>query len=104
MSTADSRTNYAHITFPPNGSEPCIDGLRLRVRDIVAARHDGLTPEQIISDCYPFLSLGQVYSALAYYEDHREEIEGYHSQETGFVEEFKRQHPDMVIDRRNIDE
>jgi uncharacterized protein (DUF433 family) len=46
------------------------------VRDIVAARDfAGLTPAEIAANVYPDLTLAQVYAALAYYEDHREEID-----------------------------
>jgi uncharacterized protein (DUF433 family) len=100
MAMANSSATYAHITFPDNGGEPRIDGLRLRVRDIAVARADGMTPEQIVSEVYPFLTLGQVYAALAYYEDHREEIDGFHKRDLEIMEEFKRRNPDSVIDHR----
>jgi uncharacterized protein (DUF433 family) len=101
MSTATTSTGYAHITRPADGGEPTIDGMRLRVRDVVIARDfDGLSPEKIVELVYPFLTLGQVYAALAYYEDHREEIDAAERREAEVMEQFKRDHPDMVIDMR----
>jgi uncharacterized protein (DUF433 family) len=94
-----AKTEYAHIVCTPGivGGEPRVDGHRIRVRDIVAARDfGGYTPEEIASSVYPNLTLAQVYSALAYYEDHREAIDRLFQEESRFVEEFRRQNPHVV--------
>jgi uncharacterized protein (DUF433 family) len=72
------KTEYAHIVCTPGvvGGEPRIAEHRIRVRDVVAARDlGGYTPEEIAASVYPSLTLAQVYAALAYYEDHRAEID-----------------------------
>ncbi len=56
----------------------------------------GYSPEEIASSVYPGLTLAQVYSALAYFEDHREEIDRLFQEESRFVEEFRRQNPHLV--------
>ena len=97
--TPAARTEYAYIVCTPGivGGEPRITDHRIRVRDIVAARDlGGYTPEEIASTVYPNLSLAQVYSALAYYEDHREDIDRLFREESRFVEEFRRQHPQLL--------
>jgi uncharacterized protein (DUF433 family) len=97
--TPVARTEYAHIVSTPGtvGGEPRIAGHRIRVRDIVAARDfGGYTPEEIASSVYPNLSLAQVYSALAYYEDHRGDIGRLFQEESRLVEEFRRQNPQVV--------
>lgn len=70
-------TIVQHIESVPGrcGGKPCIVGTRIRVYDIYVW-HDlgGKTAEEIVTD-YPQLSLGDVYAALAYYHDHRAEIE-----------------------------
>jgi hypothetical protein len=67
------------------------------VRDIVAMRDlHGHTPEQIAEVDYPHLTLGQVYAALAYYEDHRDEIDEYARCEAQFVQEFKQINADLI--------
>jgi uncharacterized protein (DUF433 family) len=102
--TSDARTAYRHIVKTPGtgGGQPRIDGTRIRVSDIVARRRDGLTPEQIVSeDCYPSLSLAQVYSALAYYEDHRDEIEGYFRAASELPDRVARENPQLVRDLRS---
>ena len=78
---------------------PRIAEHRIRVRDIVAARdRGGLTAEQIVSSVYPGLSKAQVYAALAYYEDHREEIDLAAAEEDRLAEAFRKEHPNLTRD------
>jgi uncharacterized protein (DUF433 family) len=103
MTDALTTTAYPHIVRTPGvvSGEPRISGNRIRVRDIVAARDlGGLTPEEIAANVYPELSLAQVYSALAYYEDHRDEINQAMQNEAQLVEQFLKDHPQLVRDVR----
>jgi len=96
-----THTEYAHIVHTPGllGGEARIDGQRIRVRDVMAARdRGGMTPEEIASTAYPSLTLAQVYAALAYYEDHRQEIDRAFEDEARCVEQFRREHPELVRD------
>jgi len=66
-----------HITKTPGvcGGRPCIAGHRIRVQDIVAWHEKrGYCPDEIV-EMFPGISLGDVHAALAYYFDHRDEIE-----------------------------
>lgn len=95
------KTTYRYIvqTTGVLDGEPRVEGHRIRVRDIVAARDlGGFTPEEIASTVYPDLSLAQVYCALAYYEDHRKEIDRAFERASRFIEEFKQRHPNLVRD------
>ena len=67
-------TGYAHIDLQPDGT-PYIAGTRISVRRI-ALDHTlhGCSVEEI-PEQYEGLTLGQVLSALAYYYDHREEMD-----------------------------
>ena len=97
-------TQYAHIVHTPGtmGGEARIEGHRIRVRDVAMARDlDGLSPEEIAASVHPSLTLAEVYSALAYYEDHRDEIDHAAAEEERFVEEFRRQNPKLVRDVRS---
>lgn len=69
-------TEFAHIVCTPGlfQGEPRIAGERIRVREIADAHLAGNSPEEIVADVFPVLTLAQVYAALAYYEDHREEM------------------------------
>jgi uncharacterized protein (DUF433 family) len=80
-----------HIGVRPGycGGEPHILGHRVKVKH-VAVWHEqgGMTPAQIVAT-YPTLTLSQVHAALAYYYDHRDEIQAAIAAEDRFVEEMK---------------
>ena len=78
MATTANKHVYAHITKDPEvcGGKACIDGTRIRVMDIVALQTQGYTVAEMLEhfESRP-LTPAEVYSALAYYHDHKEEIE-----------------------------
>jgi uncharacterized protein (DUF433 family) len=92
------QTAYAHITRTPGicGGRPRIDGHRVRVQD-VAVEHErqALSPEEICHQ-HPGLTLAEVYSALAYFHDHRDEILADLEADRLAVEDFQKAHPDGV--------
>ena len=91
-------TGYAHIEKDQAtcSGKARIRGTRIRVIDIVAASdHLGFSPDEIC-DQYPELNLAQVYSALAYYYDHPDEIRLDFESEADSADRFKRDHPDQV--------
>jgi hypothetical protein len=55
---------------------------------------------EIAAIVYPDLKLAQIYAALAYYEDHRIEIDQATQSEVQRVEQFLRDHPDLIRDVR----
>jgi len=103
MTSEPPIAQYAHIVHTPGilGGEARVEGHRIRVRDVTLARDfDGLSPEEIAASVYPSLTLAEVYSALAYYEHHRDEIERAAAEEERFAAQFHREHPDLVRDVR----
>ena len=65
-----------HVVRTPEtcGGKPRIAGSRIQVKHIVLWHERmGQSPTRIVSE-YPHLTLADVYAALAYYHDHREEI------------------------------
>ena len=99
IESAIIQTEYAHVVREPGivGGEPHIAGHRIRIRDITAARdRGGYTPEEIAANVYPHLTLAEVYAALAYYEDHRSEIDQQTEAESHFIDHFMQQHPELV--------
>jgi hypothetical protein len=44
---------------------------------VVLAFLDGLSPETIATECFPVLTLEQVYGAITYYLAHRADIDHY---------------------------
>lgn len=92
-------TEYPYIVKTPGvmSGEPRLDGHRIRVRDILAMRDAyGHTPQQILELNYPHLTLAKIYAALAYAEDHREEMERLCREEDEFVARFQRENPHLI--------
>jgi uncharacterized protein (DUF433 family) len=57
------------------GGEPVIVGTRFPVRSVVGyVLKFGMTPEELVRD-FSFLTLAQVYDALSYYYDYKEQID-----------------------------
>ena len=78
MAATASAVLYPHISKKPDvcGGKACIDGTRIRVMDIVALDSQGYTIDEMLEhfDSRP-LTRAEVHSALAYYHDHKQEIE-----------------------------
>lgn len=70
----ETTTSYRYIIKKEGSQEPIIQGTRISVRDIVENWKMGFSPEEIPA-MYPHITLAQVFEALAYYQDHKEEIE-----------------------------
>ena len=84
-----TKTLDEHIEITPNvmAGKPRIAGHRISVQDIVIW-HEwlGNSVDQIASDYN--LSLADVYAALAYYHDHREEMDKSIRDDEEFIERF----------------
>jgi uncharacterized protein (DUF433 family) len=71
------------------GGEPHILGHRIKVRHVAVWHEEmGMSPAEIAAT-YPTITLAQVHAALAYYYDHRDEIQAAIAEEDRFVEELK---------------
>ena len=67
-------TAYEHIILNESGV-PMIAGTTMKVIELVLEMNAyGWSPEELHFQ-HPYLSLGQIYSALAYYWDHTEELD-----------------------------
>lgn len=69
-------TSYRYIVRKTETQEPVIKGTRISVRDVVEQWKMGMSPDEIPS-VYPHITLAQVFEALAYYQDNKEEIESF---------------------------
>lgn len=56
-----------------------VGGTRVSLDSVVFAFLDGSTPEEIVQQ-YPSLDLADVYAAVTYYLNHRQEVESYLSE------------------------
>lgn len=66
-----------HIEITPDicGGKPRIAGHRIKVQDVAIWYEEmNLSPQQIV-DHYPTITLSDVHAALAYYYDHKQEIQ-----------------------------
>jgi uncharacterized protein (DUF433 family) len=68
------RTEYKHVLLWPDGT-PTVSGTRLTVKHVAAQhRYNGKGPEELV-DAFPPHTLGEMYSALAYYYDHKADMD-----------------------------
>lgn len=69
-----TKTRYEHIALNSD-HVPSIVGTTMKVVELVEHWAYGWSPEELHFQ-HPYLTLGQVHSALAYYWDHRDELDG----------------------------
>jgi uncharacterized protein (DUF433 family) len=68
------KTHYEHIILDER-QVPIIAGTTMKVIELVLEKTAyGWSPEELHFQ-HPYLTLGQIYSALAYYWDHRVELD-----------------------------
>lgn len=74
MSLPSIKTFYEHIELDEKGI-PIILGTNMKVVELVLGKiSHGWSPEEMRFQ-HPYLTMGQIHSALAYYWDHQEELE-----------------------------
>ena len=74
MHVVENQKCYEHITFDSNGA-PIIVGTNTKVTELIVERLAyGWSPEELHFQ-HQYLSLGQIYAALAYYADHSDELD-----------------------------
>ena len=75
MSTVEKSYRYIMRTPDVRGGNACVEGTRIGVHDVIGLLHNGETVDSLIANCFPLLTRAQVYECLAFYEDHRGEID-----------------------------
>lgn len=88
----DVVSNHIEIVQGAGGPKARIAGHRISVEDI-AVWHEklGMSADEIVHE-FPTITLADVYAALAYYWDHRDEIEQAIKEGDAFVEELRKAH------------
>ena len=72
--TTPTPTTYEHVQLDIDGI-PFIGGTTMKVVELVMAQMAyGWSPEELHFQ-HPYLTLGQIHSALAYYWDHKETLD-----------------------------
>jgi uncharacterized protein (DUF433 family) len=76
LSVVQRSTDYRYLTRTPGlrGGHAAVEGTRIGVHDVVGLILNGSTVDDVIRS-FPDLKRSQVYECLAYYEDHRGEID-----------------------------
>ncbi|MBV8200247.1 MAG: DUF433 domain-containing protein [Acidobacteria bacterium] len=93
---APASAAYAHITINADGV-PAIAGTTMKVVELVMAHQaHGWSPEELHFQ-FPHLSLGQVHAALAYYWDHKAELDAEIARDVEYVEQARREAGPSVI-------
>ena len=81
---------YEHVQIDADGI-PIISGTTMKVVELVMAQMAyGWSPEELHFQ-HPYLTLGQIHSALAYYWDHQEELDADIERRWRYAEEARRQ-------------
>jgi uncharacterized protein (DUF433 family) len=83
-------TDRIEIVQGADGPEARIAGRRVRVMDVaIWSERMGMSPDDIVDD-HPSLTLADVHAALAYYWDHRDEIEREIVEDRAAIAEYRR--------------
>jgi uncharacterized protein (DUF433 family) len=92
-------TKYQHIILDEN-SVPIIEGANTKVIELVLDRIAyGWSPEELAFQ-HPHLTIGQIYSALAYYSDHKDELDRDIERRLEFVNEVRANAPPSPLVER----
>ena len=87
-----TETCYEHIIIDELGV-PYIAGTTMKVIELVGEKFAfGWSPEEFLFQ-HPYLTLGQIHAALAYYWDHTEELDKDMAERLRIAKDLKRQAP-----------
>jgi uncharacterized protein (DUF433 family) len=94
-----TETTYEHIVLDEHGV-PTIEGTTMKVIELVLDTLTyGWSPEEVQYQ-HPYLSLRQVYSALAYYWDHKDVLDADITRRLAYVDELRRTTPPSTLHAR----
>lgn len=94
-----AETRYEHVVLS-NSRVPLISGTTMKVVELVLAQAAyGWSAEELHIQ-FPQLTLGQIYSALAYYWDHRDELDTDIEKRIEKVDKIQRSTPTSPLIKR----
>ncbi len=69
-------TNYRYVVQAPGirSGHAIVEGTRIGVHDVVAMLKTGASVDEVVAS-FPRLTRAQVYECLAYYEDHKSQLD-----------------------------
>lgn len=106
MTTLAVIKEHIEMTTGVCGGKPRIAGHRITVQNIVVIWHEqmGMSPDEILLH-YPSINLSDIYAALAYYYDHREEIRKQIEDDENFALKIKNKTVSLIEQKfKNKDE
>jgi uncharacterized protein (DUF433 family) len=75
MGSVSETWRYIVRSAGVRSGNPTVEGTRVAVHDVIGLLQNGETVDTVGINCFPQLSKSQIYECLAYYEDHRGEID-----------------------------
>jgi uncharacterized protein (DUF433 family) len=75
MKSVSGTWRYIVRSAGVRSGNPIVEKTRTAVHDVIGLLQNGETIETVRTNCFPQLTKSQVYECLAYYEDHRGEID-----------------------------
>jgi uncharacterized protein (DUF433 family) len=91
-----TKTTYEHVMLDAHGQAVIADS-GMKVKQLVAEHLNwGWSPEELHFQ-HPHLTLGEVYSALAYYWDHRAEIDQAIREDAEYIRHLRANIPDNPL-------
>ena len=94
-----AETAYEHVVVDDTGV-PWIEDANMKVIELVLDHQAyGGTPDQL-QEQHPYLTLGQIYSAFAFYWDHKAELDADIERRLQRVEQLRREsQPSPLVER-----
>ena len=77
-----------------------ISGSRVSLESVIFAFLDGYSPETIVAECFPVLTLEQVYGAIAYYLSNWQKVDAYLRRVDGEFQSFRQTTLDPEFSRK----
>ena len=75
MDSVSQAYRYIVRSAGVRSGNPIVENTRIAVHDVIGLLQNGETVGTVKADCFPQLTRSQIYECLAYYEDHRGEID-----------------------------
>jgi uncharacterized protein (DUF433 family) len=79
-----------------------ISGSRVSLESVIFAFLNGLSPETIVAECFPVLSLEQVYGAITYYLSNRQKVDAYLQRMSSEFDAFQQTTHDPEFARKMV--
>ena len=92
MPSAVSKVKHPYVSTQRGvcGGKPIVVGTRIPIWAIAGWLHKGYSVEKIQREVYPSIGLAEIYDALSYYYDHKEDMDRQLAENSLSPQEVKR--------------